>query len=193
MPEKGQFLVCGRRPRRGLSFFVINIGRSTAFSLILRMFATVINREITVMKILNYVKMLVVCTLTTVFASCGDNVTYYTIQNSDDALCSHTWMEEYETTNENGVLVDCVHQFAFSQKNNSGQEIFQYYYTGNDSPYYTETKNFSWKWMDDTKEGLRLDFGANNIVYFENVWVREHYLSGKLDGREVTFTDANYR
>ena len=47
--------------------------------------------------------------------------------------------------------------------------------------------------MDSAKEGLRLDFGAGNIVYFENVWVREHYLSGKLDGVEVTFADADYK
>ncbi len=145
------------------------------------------------MKILNYAKVLVVCMLATVFASCGDDVTYYTIQNSDDTLCSHTWVEEYEMTNEDGVLVDCVHQFKFSQKDKSGQEIFQYYNTGETRPYREITDNFSWEWMDNTKEGLRLDFGAGEVIYFENVWVREHYLSGKLDGREVTFTDANYR
>ena len=36
-------------------------------------------------------------------------------------------------------------------------------------------------------EGLRLDRGANEVYYFENVWVRQNYLSGKLDGVEVTF------
>ena len=36
-------------------------------------------------------------------------------------------------------------------------------------------------------EGLKLDHGAGEVYYFENVWVRQNYLSGKLDGVEVTF------
>ena len=42
-------------------------------------------------------------------------------------------------------------------------------------------------WIDQEMEGLRLDRGANEVYYFENVWVRQNYLSGKLDGVEVTF------
>ncbi len=138
--------------------------------------------------------LMMVCVWTFTLTSCGDDVTYYTIQNSDEMLCSRTWVEEYDTTNEDGVMVSCVHQLKFSALNNdkSGQEIHQYYYTGESRPYYETSRNFSWEWLDNTKEGLRIDFGGGNVVYFENVWVREHYLSGKLNGAQVTFTDANY-
>ena len=48
---------------------------------------------------------------------------------------------------------------------------------------------FTWKWADNSKETLILIFPANEVKYFENVWVRDHYLSGKLDGEVVTLTD----
>lgn len=145
------------------------------------------------MKTVNLVKIVLMCVLTSFLVSCGDDVTYYTIQNSDDALCAHTWMEEYETTNDEGVAVSCVHQLKFTTSDYSGQEIHQYYYTGESRPYSEVTRNFDWQWLDSAKEGISMNFGAGNVKYFENVWVREHYLSGKLDGKEVTFTDANYR
>ena len=42
-------------------------------------------------------------------------------------------------------------------------------------------------------EGLTLNYGAGEIKYFDNVWVREHYLSGQLDGVVVMMVDANYK
>lgn len=41
-------------------------------------------------------------------------------------------------------------------------------------------------------EGLILDYGADDRIYFDNVWVREHNLSGKLEGVVVMFVDASY-
>lgn len=145
------------------------------------------------MKTWKLMRIWLACVLACTLTACGDDITYYTIQNSDEMLCAHTWMETYDTTNEEGVAVTCVHQLKFDTQDWSGQEIHQYYYTGQSRPYSEVTHNFDWEWMDNTKEGLRMDFGAGNIVYFENVWVREHYLSGKLDGVQVTLTDANYR
>ena len=37
-------------------------------------------------------------------------------------------------------------------------------------------------------EGLELDYGASNVVYFDNVWTRENYLSGRLNGKDVLFS-----
>ena len=145
------------------------------------------------MRSLNFVKMLFVSVCITLLSSCGDDITYYTIQNTDEGLCAHTWMEEYDMTNEEGIAVRCVHQLKFTATDHSGQEIHQYYYTGETRPYREVTRNFDWQWMDDSKEGLRLNFGAGSIIYFENVWVREHYISGKLNGKDVTLTDANYQ
>lgn len=140
------------------------------------------------MKTLNDVKILLLCVVTMALASCGDDNHYYTIQNSDDALCGKTWVEEYMT--EDNEL--CRHQLEFTKvrKNSkdvySGKETTIIYQTGKTN---TETRDFTWEWIDNTMEGLILSYGAGDIKHFENVWVREHYLSGKLDGRVIVLTD----
>lgn len=52
-------------------------------------------------------------------------------------------------------------------------------------------REFSWKWMDESREALVLTFSTSEKV-FENVWVREHYLSGKLDGQIVVLAEEGY-
>lgn len=52
------------------------------------------------MKILNLVKIVLLCVMTIGLASCGDD-NYYTIQNSDEKLCSDSWVEE-STTRKKG-------------------------------------------------------------------------------------------
>jgi len=37
-----------------------------------------------------------------------------------------------------------------------------------------------------------MNYGGGDISYFDNVLTRQHYLSGSLDGTQVTFTDYNY-
>lgn len=59
-------------------------------------------------------------------------------------------------------------------------------------PYRTETNNLTWSWIDDTMEGIVFDYGVNGVTYFDNVWVREHNLSGKLNGKVVVFVDSKY-
>lgn len=47
--------------------------------------------------------------MTAGLASCGDD-NYYTIQNSDEKLCSDSWVEEYDT--EEGA---CRHILEFTK------------------------------------------------------------------------------
>ena len=61
------------------------------------------------MKILNLMKILLLCVMTAGLASCGDD-NYYTIQNSDEKLCSDSWVEEYDT--EEGA---CRHILEFTK------------------------------------------------------------------------------
>ena len=139
------------------------------------------------MKTLNYVKILLLCMLTFSFASCGDE--YYTddyLRNSDDKLCGKTWVDEY-TTEENEL---CKHQLKFA-KDYSGREVFQFYRNGENRPYKENSYTFDWKWTDSAMENLEINYGAGDIVYFDNVWVREHNLQGKLYGAIVMFVDAN--
>lgn len=55
------------------------------------------------MKILNLVKIVLLCVMTIGLASCGDD-NYYTIQNTDEKLCSDAWMEDYTTDEENADI-----------------------------------------------------------------------------------------
>ena len=64
---------------------------------------------------------------------------------------------------------------------------FEYYRLGESLPARTLTYTLSWEWIDQEMEGIKLNYGAGKVHYFENVWVRQNYLSGKVDGVEVTF------
>ena len=69
---------------------------------------------------------------------------------------------------------------------------YAYYHVNESQPYRTETNNLTWSWIDDTMEGIVFDYGVNGVTYFDNVWVREHNLSGKLNGKVVVFVDSKY-
>lgn len=120
---------------------------------------------------------------------CGDD-NYYTIQNSDEKLCSDSWVEEYDT--EEGA---CRHILEFTKGKQGGKEVlsgketFIVTTTGNTK---TDTHDFTWKWIDNSREGLILNYGSGDVKIFENVWVREHYLSGKLDGEIMMLTASRY-
>ncbi|MDE6172599.1 hypothetical protein [uncultured Bacteroides sp.] len=139
------------------------------------------------MKTLNAGKILLLLMVVIGLSSCGDE--YYTddyLRNSDEKLCNRVWVEEYET-NDNEL---CEHYLEFS-RNGSGKETFKYKPIDGRKPYESSYR-FDWAWIDNSMEGLILDYGGNDRVFFDNVWVREHNLSGKLDGVIVAFVDANY-
>lgn len=139
------------------------------------------------MKVLNFVMIALLCVITMGLASCGDD-NYYTIQNSDEKLCGKTWVEQY--TNDEGNL--CIHQLEFTKvkQNNkdilSGKETTVTYIVGGTN---TATADFTWQWIDTSMEGLLLNYGNGDVEHFGNVWVREHYLSGKLGEKVIVLTD----
>lgn len=138
------------------------------------------------MKTFNFVKILLFTVVTLGFASCGDDV-YYTMQNSNNKLCARTWVEEYVTM-DNEL---CKHYLKFAP-DRSGREIFQFYRNGESRPYQEKSLIFDWRWLDADMENMEMNYGAGDIIYFDNVWVREHNLSGKLDGEVVMFVDEAY-
>lgn len=131
------------------------------------------------MKKLNNLKSVFVCVLMVVFAACGSDD-----DNTLDAKLCKTWTEEYV---ENSTTY--THQLIFAT-NHSGQEVKRTYVSGTAN---TTTRDFTWQWMDNSQEGLILNYGAGDIGYLENVWVREHYLTGKLNGELIMMVDNNYR
>lgn len=136
------------------------------------------------MKSLNVGKILLLCAFTIGLLSCGDDV-YYTMENNDNKLCDRTWVDDSKT--DEGL--SSSYQLRFFKDNNKGQEVTVTYDEGGKI---TVDREFSWRWTDDSKEALRLTFTDGKIKFFENVWVRDHYLSGKLDGKIMMMTDSNY-
>lgn len=152
------------------------------------MFAPCIKLNNNQMKTLNILKVFLLCLCTLGLTACGDE--YYTddyLRNTDEKLCGKTWIEEFETAE--GEL--CNHQLKFT-KDKSGQEVYQYYRDSETRPYRSESYTFNWRWVDADMENIEINYGGGDIVYFDNVWVREHNLSGKLEGVIVMFVDANY-
>lgn len=135
------------------------------------------------MKTLNFVKMLLLCVITLSMTSCGDD-NYYVMMNEDDKLCGRPWIDSSEPNTVS------TYQLTFSKEGNKGQEITTTYDAGGKV---IVDREFSWKWTDDSKEELKLTFADYSVKYFENVWVRDHYLSGKLNGKIVMMVDANYK
>lgn len=136
------------------------------------------------MKTLNCLRTVVMCFFAIGLWSCGDDV-YYTMENSDKKLCDRTWINEFET--DEGKM--CTYQLRFFKDSKKGQELTTTYDDGGKT---TVDREFSWRWTDDSKEALKLSFADETVKYFENVWVRDHYLSGELDGKAMVMTDANY-
>lgn len=135
------------------------------------------------MKTLNYAKILLILTLLAGFTSCDKYYDDEYLQNSDKKLCGYTWMVEYDELDE---LI--THSLKFD-KDHSGKEVIEVLRrdnTGKWKPVNTTTHHFSWSWISDM-EGLLLQYGAGDVSYFDNVWVRENYLSGTLDGEHVIF------
>lgn len=139
------------------------------------------------MKTLNYVKVLLLSVLTFGITSCGDE--YYTddyLKNSDEKLCRVEWVDTYIT--EDDEL--CTHTLYF-ELDGSGRDVRRYQFREGSgwTTHYTEIREpFTWKWVDKkTMEALYMDYMKEGRKLFENVWVREHYLSGRLEGYHVTF------
>ena len=141
----------------------------------------------TLMKTLNFMKTLFLLVAIVGLSSCGDK--YYSddyLRNSNAKLCGKTWVNDSE---KNDVDEWVRHTLKFDD-NGRLAETYAYYHVNESQPYRTETNNLTWSWIDDTMEGIVFDYGVNGVTYFDNVWVREHNMSGKLNGKVVVFVDS---
>lgn len=145
------------------------------------------------MKTFNCVKLMLLLIVTFTLASCGDD-NYYTddfLRNTDDKLCSKEWVDEYFSEDGNKRH---QHIFTFNKNDRRGVEKVRTWNklgNGNWTPDFSETSSpFEWAW-DKSMERITLDFWDRK-AYFDNVWIKEHYLTGKLYGEHVTFTDRSY-
>ncbi|KAA6345101.1 hypothetical protein EZS27_007293 [termite gut metagenome] len=140
------------------------------------------------MKILNGVKIALLLIVLTEFNSCEAYYTDDYFRNSDAKLCGKLWERQYIVNDEL-----CTHQLTFriTSKGGKGTEIFIYQrsdrYGKWEVPYSERSYGFDWEWGDNQYEGIVIDHSTDGILYFDNVWVRGYYLSGYLEGEEVTF------
>lgn len=141
------------------------------------------------MKILNPIKVLLLLLITLSVASCEEYYDDDYLQNSNDKLCGYTWLENYVTVNDEY----CTHSIVFN-RNGSGRETFAYQYfdiNGNLRPVHRNSnESFGWEWVNNM-EGIYIGFSDGYELYFDNVWVRDFYLSGVFDGEDATFRRAD--
>ncbi|WP_321517132.1 hypothetical protein [uncultured Bacteroides sp.] len=145
------------------------------------------------MKKKTYLELLLLMVITFSFTACDINNNDEPYLNTTDGLCSKTWVETYTTKNN----LYCTHKLSFAY-NGAGQELFIYNnldINGNplNTVIKTESYNFNWDWDTSNNECLVLDYGNNTVLYFDNVWVRNDYLSGKFEGDNVLFSNSNMR
>lgn len=144
------------------------------------------------MKTLNYVNLMLLFVLSLSFASCGDD-NYYTddfLRNSDEKLCSKKWMNDYEQDEKR------YRRILVFERDYKGREYLRTWNklpSGEWNSEHSEVMHpFTWAWLNNEKEGLKMDFYGDRTYNFHDVWVRQHYLSGYLNGEEVTFLDERY-
>ena len=143
------------------------------------------------MKRKTYFELLLLMVITFSLTACTINNGDEPYLNTTDGLCSKTWVETYITTNN----LYCTHKLSFAY-NGAGLETFVYNnldINGNplNAIVKAESYNFNWDWYNSNNECLVLDYGNNTVLYFENVLVRNDYLSGKFEGDNVAFKNDN--
>lgn len=124
-------------------------------------------------------------------SACHDKY-YEDYRNTDEKLCNKEWVEDVESQSATTEWDWCRHILYFYE--NGSYKESRAYYRGNESePYRTvNDNNLTWTWADDSRERIILG-NKGNYTYFDNVLVRDHYLSGVLDGSQVTFSDSKYK
>ncbi|KAA6309462.1 hypothetical protein EZS27_039052 [termite gut metagenome] len=123
-------------------------------------------------------------------SSCEINNLDDSFRNNDEKLCGRVWERSYVTDNDD--LCTQLLEFRAGSIGRTGTEFFEYRQKDrngnwNDIPYRTASYSFYWQWTDNEREGIIIEHSIDGTLYFDNVWVRINYLSGNLDGEEVTF------
>lgn len=92
-------------------------------------------------------------------------------------LCSRTWEESWF---ENGTRYTQRLDFY---DNRTGKDYLR---IERRDGYVTEdVYYFDWSW--DGKNSIRMEYGYDDISYFERIWIKDNTLTGYLDNVEVCF------
>ena len=121
----------------------------------------------------------------------------HNVFTSTEKLYAYAKQKNYSTTTTNWKLLNYTtdegltgtYQLRF-YSGGKGQEVVILPVTGGTN---TTDKEITWRWTDESKECLQWVYTDGTVRYMDNVWVRQHYLSGELDGEQLTFVEANYQ
>lgn len=137
------------------------------------------------MKVLGFAKIALLLVVLLVTNACSDR-NYIDYRNTDEELCNKDWIQDTKSD----ATINEWKRLTLRFKTNGKYDQSEAYYRNNDSePYRTvNDNNLVWTWADDSKERIILG-EKGQYTYFDNVMLRDHYLTGVLDGKEVMFTD----
>lgn len=104
-------------------------------------------------------------------------------------LCRNVWVDNYYTDD-----YEYCHQELTFREDGAALNYREFYKTDpNGNPYGAPevvSIPFRWYWDDECQEALIFVYNDGSRSYFDNVWVRQHYLSGRLDGQPVLYIDS---
>lgn len=137
------------------------------------------------MKTVGFTKIVLFVVLLLSVSACSDRY-YVDYRNTTEKLCNRDWVMDVFLDTDNGDFSKTI--FLFYENGKYDQTI-AYYHANSIKPYNKETRyDLDWKWTDDSCERIVLG-NKTTTVYFDNVMVRDHYLTGVLDGEAVMFSD----
>ncbi|WP_455590394.1 hypothetical protein [Bacteroides sp.] len=137
------------------------------------------------MKVLGFAKIALFVMVLLGASACGDK-NYIDYRNTDEELCNKDWIQDVVLDEKTGDWYRCILNF---QKNGKYDKTEAYYEGNKSKPTSSETfYDLDWRWADDSKERIVLS-NKTITTYFDNVMVRDHYLTGVLDGEFVMFSD----
>lgn len=137
------------------------------------------------MKVLGFVKIALFLVVLLATTACSDR-NYIDYRNTDEELCNKEWIRDVVLNEKTGEWYRCIFKFY---ENGKCDRTNAYYEEGKSKPVSSETfYDIGWRWADDSKERIVLS-NKTIVTYFDNVMVRDHYLTGVLDGEAVMFTD----
>lgn len=96
--------------------------------------------------------------------------------NRSSELCSRTWVSFYWDANGNR----CRQEWDFYM-DRTGVDYLRVEYPN--GVVETFEYNFRWNWENYAQTSIRMYYAANDISYFDNVYLGGNRLSGYLDGR----------
>ena len=134
-------------------------------------------------KILKYILYVFLLTTTLLGTSSCEDDHYYEdpLYEATEALSYNIWVDRFR--NSDGI--DCEQQLVFNN-NFTGREIMTFFDPYEPHPI-VQTTYFRWEWTNSFLDEIYIRYEDGFDLYFEDVNIGYHHLSGYWDGTYVQF------